>query len=195
MRTAFISAAVVIAAVTLAACSSGAGDTGDPSPTSISSLTSSSRSSSSSPSTISTTSPDPAQERTRAALAAVSAFWRELDRITNDPNTSIGGLATLARDDVYSQWMRNIMTYRGKHLQGSGSTIVTKLEGRAKGSWTYGVSACIDSSKTDMTNVDTKKSVIPTPRPNPRVEYAYEVTQDKKSQKWYVTSEKVTGTC
>lgn len=190
MRTATISAVVVIAVGVLGGCSS-AGDPASPTSTSSSSPRVPSKSSTTTP----LTSPNLAERRTRAALAAVPAFWHELDRITNNPNTSIGDLATVARDAVYSQWMQNVMTYRGKHLQGSGSTMVTGLEGRAKSGRVYAVSACIDTSKTDLRNVDTKKSVIPTPRPNPRVKYAYEVTQDAKSQKWFVTSEKVTGTC
>lgn len=96
---------------------------------------------------------------------------------------------------MYAQWMQNVMAYRARHLRGSGSTVVTLEAVRAKEANAYAVVACIDSSRTDMIEVDTKKSIIPTPRPNPRVTYTYLVTKDTTSQRWYISGEKVTGTC
>lgn len=185
-------AAVAAAALALSACNSKGSTDAQPTPATTSTVSSSrtSTSTSSSPTTA-----DPATQRAKAAEAAVPAFWRELNRITNDPNTQISGLTKVSRGAVYAQWMQSVMTFRAKRLVGTGLTEVSGLTSRPTGASTYAVTACIDSSKTDLVNFDTKKSVIPSPRPNPRVEHQYEVTQDRTSQKWYLTTEKVTVTC
>lgn len=158
----------------------------EPTPTSTNSPTSTA--SSASPSTR----PSAEVDEERAGQTVID-LWKVIDKIGADPKSNLEEINTVARGAVNTQWTKNLFDRRVRGERFVGHTTVKVLEASLKEAGVYGVSACLDVSGLNV--VDSKgKSIVPAGR-QPRLGYTYEVTQDKKDQKWYVTTEKVSGSC
>lgn len=165
----------------LAACNSD-----EPSPTSTKSSTSAA------PSATPSTRPSAEVDEERAGQAVID-LWKVIDKVGADPKSNLEEINTVARGAVNTQWTKNLFDRRVRGERFVGHTTVKVLATSLKEAGVYGVSACLDVSGLNV--VDSKgRSIVPADR-QPRLGYTYEVTQDKKDQKWYVTTEKVTGSC
>jgi hypothetical protein len=126
------------------------------------------------------------------AERAVYRFWRVIDRLSADPDLDLTELTTVSRGSVAAQWAKNINQDRYNRVRSSGNVVVRDaIAKRSKKRDMFRVTACIDVSGVRLRDEDGK-SVVPPDRP-PRVSYNYAVEMDE--QKWYVVTEKVTGTC
>jgi len=148
----------------------------------------------SSPAPIRTASPTPSagERNRREAEAAVSRFWRVIDRLSSDPDSDLTQLTTVSRGSVAAQWARNINQNRYDRVRSTGNVVVRNATVKPSNQRNvFDVAACIDVSKVNVIDKDGK-SVVPDDRPD-RVGYDYAVEMDR--QKWYVVKEKVNGTC
>jgi hypothetical protein len=148
----------------------------------------------SSPAPSRTASPTPSadEQNLREAEAAISRFWRVIDRLSSDPDSDLTQLTTVSRGSVAAQWSRNINQYRFDRVKAEGRVDVREVVAKqSKKDNLYKVTACIDASNVNLVDKNGK-SVVPPEGPR-RVSYDYTVEQDQ--QKWYVIKEKVTETC
>lgn len=184
--------ATAVAIATTGGCSSSGGSA--PSSTTSTSVVSSSTSSMStsrSPSTSTTT--DPLAEKKAAAIASVVAFWKKVDQLDALPKGGLTSLDRVARGQVLAQYQYNIGAARQRDETAKGSTMVEKPSAtKTSDPLTYKVAACIDVSKVTPYKNDKARSVPPG---TSRSGWTYGVTQDPKTLKWYVTTQKQTGTC
>lgn len=144
-----------------------------------------------SPSTTPST-PSPGERDKKDAESAVVRFWRLIDRLAADPQSKLEELTTVSRGSVAAQWRQNIRDYRFERVKQTGNVVV--IDPSAKKSAEAGlhdVNACVDVSGTNLIDRNGK-SVVAASRP-PRVRYRYTVQKD--AEKWYVITEKATGTC
>lgn len=186
-----IVAAAAIAAT--AGCAGGGGSTpsSNRSTVAVSSSTPSMSIPSSSPSA--STSTDPLAKKKAAAIAAVVAFWKKVDQLDALPKGDLTLLDLVARGQVLAQYQYNIGAARQRGETAKGSTMVEHPSAKATSDpLTYKVSACVDVSKvTPYKNGKPRK----VPPGTSRSGWIYGVTQDSKTLKWYVTTQKQTGTC
>jgi hypothetical protein len=148
----------------------------------------------SSPTPSRTASPTPSahEQNLREAERAVSRFWSVIDRLSADPDSDLTELTTVSRGSVAAQWARNINQDRYDRVRSTGNVVVRNATAKlSKQRNVFDVTACIDVSKVNVTDMDGK-SVVPADRPD-QVAYDYVVEMDR--QKWYVIKEKVNGTC
>lgn len=179
----------------LAGCSSSSTSSGGhSSTTSTPSAASSSSTSTPKPVSSSTsTSSDPWTKKKTAAIAAVVAFWKKVDQLSALSKGDLTSLNLVARDQVLAQFQYNISAAREQGETAKGSTIVEKPSAATTSNpLTYKVSACIDVSKVTPYKKGKPRSVPPG---TSRTDWTYGVTQDAKTLKWYVTTEKQAGTC
>lgn len=145
----------------------------------------------------SSASSDPLAKNKTAAIAAVVAFWKKVDQLDALPLSTKADLTSLnqvARGQVLAQYQYNISSSRELGETVKGTTLVDKPSAKATSSrLTYKVTACIDVSKTKVYKHD-KPEPVPSGAPS-RTTSIYGVTQDAKTDKWYVTTEKQPGTC
>ncbi|NNG39940.1 hypothetical protein HJ588_11750 [Flexivirga sp. ID2601S] len=142
-----------------------------------------------------TTSADPLAKKKAAATAAVVAFWKKVDVLETNPKGDLTSLDLVARGQQLAQWQYNIGAERQRGETGEGSfRVLHPVASSTTDPATYRVNACLDGTNFHL----VKKSGKPVSRPSGaphRVEYRYGVTQDPKTFKWYVTTEKVLGKC
>jgi len=148
--------------------------------------------SSAAPSKPASPTPSADEQNLREAEAAISRFWRVIDRLSSDPDSNLTQLTTVSRGSVAAQWSRNINQYRFDRVKAEGRVDVREVVAKqSKKDNLYKVTACIDASNVNLVDKNGK-SVVPPEGPR-RVSYDYTVEQDQ--QKWYVIKEKVTETC
>lgn len=170
--------------------SGGSGPSSITSPPAVSSTTSS-MSTSASPST--STSTDPLAKNKAAAIAVVIAFWKKVDQLDALPKGDLTSLDRVARGQVLGQYQYNIGAARQRGETAKGSTMVENPSATTTSDpLTYKVAACVDVSKVTPYKNGKPRSVPPG---TSRSGWAYGVTQDPKTLKWYVTTQKQTGTC
>lgn len=178
--------AVVAALATTATACDGDGKA-DPTPTPTTSRTATS------PSPTPTTTSSPTSTKTpdeQGAEQAVVAFWAMLDEKASDPYTDLTDLSTVARDQAFLQWTRNLTQSRGSGWKQVGSTSVRSADATYNSNKDlWDVSACIDVTKVNVIDRNGKSVVAANRRP--RVNYTYEVTKD--DGKFYVTRDTLKG--
>ncbi len=178
----------VMAALALSAC------TGTSQPTQTTTGPSPSPSASTSTTVAqSTTSLSPQELEAKAAEAAVVKFWRVVDELSADPNTSLDKLATVSRGTSIDTWAQMLTNRRGKQYRQVGDVVVASVAAKVKGPKSWGVTACIDVSKVNLVDKDGK-SVVAATRP-PRVEYLYTVEKGQNPEGYYVIADKQVRTC
>jgi hypothetical protein len=136
----------------------------------------------------------PAEQDLASAKQAVVKLWAVVDRLTNNPKSSIQDLDDVASGEALEFFRKNLVGYRIEQLTGSGSSIVEVQSAQASGTnaqglaaWT--VTACIDASKTKL--VDTKgKSVTAPPY---RILHRSVIVE--LSRALHVDQDEVLGTC
>ncbi|MBO1756459.1 hypothetical protein [Allobranchiibius sp. CTAmp26] len=136
------------------------------------------------------------QPQKTAAVAAVVALWRQIDRLENNPKDDLTTLDSVARSQVLTQWQYNISTARQKGETSKGNTVVKLSNARRNPlapESSYTVTACLDVSRVRVFD-SSGRSIVSRSRP-PKVAYRYDVIRDSKSMKWYVTVAKAAGTC
>lgn len=128
------------------------------------------------------------------AKQAVVKLWEVVDRLTNDPQSSLQDLDTVASGKVRTFFQENVMSYRAQEWIGSGNTMVeaesAALAGtNAQGLTTWTVTACIDASNTTLVD-STGKSMQTPPY---RIRHRSTVIQ--RSGALLVAADEVVGTC
>lgn len=108
----------------------------------------------------------PAQQDLANANDAVVKLWAVVDRLTNDPKSSLQDLDTVAAGEVRTFFQDNVMSYRAQEWVGSGNTVVeaesAALSGtNAQGLTTWTVTACIDASRTTLVDSRGKSMQAP----------------------------------
>jgi hypothetical protein len=141
----------------------------------------------------STTSLSPQELEAEAAEAAVVKFWRVVDELSADPNTSLNKLANVARGSSIATWRQMLADDRARQHRQVGTVVVASVAAKAKGPKTWQVTACIDVSKVNVVDKDGK-SVVAATRP-PRVEYLYTVEKGQSPEGYYVIADKAVRTC
>lgn len=119
-------------------------------------------------------------------------FWKMLDRLSADPQSSLTDIFTVARGEVADQYIQNITQYRADRVHQVGSVIVDDLSARPGTKRDrFTVTACLDVSDADVVDKNGKSTVSASR--SPRVRSTYEVLRD--SGKWFVTTEQADGSC
>ena len=141
----------------------------------------------------STTSLSPQELEAKAAEAAVVKFWRVVDELSADPNTSLDKLATVSRGTSIDTWAQLLTDSRARQYRSIGATTIASVVATAKGPKTWQVTACIDVSKVNVVDKHGK-SVVAATRP-PRVEYLHTVEKGQNPEGYYVVTDKQVRTC
>ena len=129
-----------------------------------------------------------------AVIARVNSYVAMLDKLSSNSKANLDELSTVARGKAADKWRQIILDDRSAGRRQTGSTKLTLLSAKAGSSdqqWV--VTMCLDVSGVDVVDRDGK-SVVSKDRPD-RVRDVLTVDQDTSSPKWYVTQDKVTGTC
>ena len=156
-----------------------------PSPT----LSSASQSATASPSATPTV---PASEA--AAVARAKDYVAMLDKLSSNPKANLDELSTVARGRAADKWRQILLDDRSAGHRQTGSTKLTLISAKVGSSdQRWAVTMCLDVSAVDVVDRDGK-SVVAKNRPD-RVRDVLTVDQDTSSSKWFVTQDKVTGTC
>lgn len=136
----------------------------------------------------------PAEQDLANAKQAVVKLWAVVDRLTNDPGSSLQGLDTVASGDALDFFRKNLTGYRLEKLTGSGRSVVELQSAEAAGNnaqglptWT--VTACVDTSKTKL--VDTSGQSVTAPPY--RFQHRWVVVE--QSEALHVDEDEVLGTC
>jgi hypothetical protein len=146
----------------------------------------------SSPTPTPTTSSSASDPAAAQAVGAVVQFWKMLDRLASDSDTSLSDIFTVARGQVADQYIQNITEYRYDNVRQTGRVMVDEATARRlRQAARYQVTACVDVSGTDVVDENGKSVISPTR--NPRVLSVYEVERD--DGKWYVIAERAIETC
>lgn len=96
-----------------------------------------------------------AEQDLEDAKAAVVTMWATVDRLTNDPTTSIQDLDDVATGETLTMFQINLTQYRGAKWRGSGTSLVEELTAESDGVTEDGnrawiVTACVDISNTTL---------------------------------------------
>lgn len=162
-----------------------------PQPTPTPPSTSQSATASPSP-TLTPTPTIPASEA--AAIARARGYVAMLDKLSSNPKANLDELSTVARGKAADKWRQILLDDRSVGHRQTGSTKLTLVSAKVGSSdqrWV--VTMCLDVSGVDVVDRDGK-SVVAKNRPD-RVRDVLTVDQDTSSSKWFVTQDKVTGTC
>ena len=129
-----------------------------------------------------------------AAVARAKGFVAMLDKLSSNPKANLDELSTVARGKAADKWRQILLDDRSAGHRQTGSTKLTLISAKVGSSdqrWV--VTMCLDVSGVDVVDRDGK-SVVAKNRPD-RVRDVLTVDQDTSSSKWFVTQDKVTGTC
>lgn len=136
----------------------------------------------------------PAPSDLESAKQAVVHLWKVVDRLTNDPKSSIQDLDAVAGGQTLTMFQENLVKYRANNFVGSGSSVVEDLEASADGinaegrsSWT--VTACVDGSKTELVDAEGRSVQGPPYR------IRHESTVEERSSGFFVVADEAVGTC
>jgi len=121
-------------------------------------------------------------------------LWSVVDRLTNDPKSSIQDLDAVASGQALTMLQNNLMTYRARGWKGSGSAAVTAESAKsagtnARGYATWTVTACVDRSDTELVDADGKSAQLPPYR------IRHRSTVVERSASLYVDQDEALGTC
>lgn len=128
-----------------------------------------------------------------AADAAVHRYVEVTTRIASDPKSDMDQLQTVARESALRQWQYDISQFRAQkqHLTGMSTlSLVKATAGSDAREWK--LRYCLDVSGTDLVDANGKSVRGKGPK---RVTSDMVVVQDGADGSWYVTEDKVTGTC
>lgn len=136
----------------------------------------------------------PAQQDLENAKDAVVKLWAVVDRLTNDPKSSIQDLDAVASGEVLKMFQRNLVTYRTQGWTGSGAAIVespaAELAGtNDRGLTTWTVTACIDRTETTLVDPQGKSVQMPPYR------IRHRATVVERAGGFEVDQDEATGTC
>ena len=136
----------------------------------------------------------PADQDLANAKQAVVKLWAVVDRLTNNPKSSIQDLDDVAADATLTMFQQNLVKYRISEWKGSGASVVEDLTATARGvdaegrsTWT--VTACIDGSKTTLVDANGKSVQGPPYR------VRHKSTVVERSAAFFVADDVAVGTC
>ncbi len=136
----------------------------------------------------------PAEQDLANAKQAVVKLWAVVDRLTNDPQTSLQELDTVATDKALTMFQQNLGKYRAARWIGTGASVVENLEATASGmdgagrsTWT--VTACVDGSGTTLVD-EGGKSVQ-----GPPYRISHKATVVERASALFVAEDVAVGTC
>lgn len=129
-----------------------------------------------------------------AAIARARGYVAMLDKLSSNPKATLDELSTEARGKAADKWRQILLDDRSAGHRQTGSTKLTLISAKVGSSdQRWAVTMCLDVSGVDVVDRDGK-SVVAKNRPD-RVRDVLTVDQDTSSSKWFVTQDKVTGTC
>jgi len=136
----------------------------------------------------------PAEQDLANAKQAVVNLWAVVDRLTNDPQSSIQDLDPVASGAALTLFQQNLMKYRTAGWKGSGSTLVEDLVAEAgginaEGRSTWTVTACVDGSNTTLVDA----AGVSVQGPPYRIRHRSTVVE--RSAGLSVTEDEAVGTC
>ena len=136
----------------------------------------------------------PAEVDLENAKQAVVKLWAVVDRLTNDPKSSIQDLDAVASGQTLTMLQENLMTYRARGWRGSGSAVVTTESAKsggtnARGYATWTVTACVDRSDTKLVDTESKSAQLPPYR------IRHRSTVVQRAASLYVDEDEALGTC
>lgn len=136
----------------------------------------------------------PAEQDLQDAKQAVVKLWQVVDRLTNDPRTTLQDLDTVASGEALEFFRKNLASYRLERLTGSGDSVIEVQAVQAAGNNDQGlaiwkVTACVDASKTKLVD-SAGKNVSAPPY---RIQHRSVVVQ--RTQSLLVDQDEVLGTC
>lgn len=128
------------------------------------------------------------------AEQAIVKLWAVVDRLTNDAQTSIQELDTVASGATRTMFQENLGKYRAAGWTGSGSSIVEHVSAsalgvNAQGLSTWTVTACIDGSRTTL--VDEQGQSVQ----GPPYRILHQSTVVQRSSAFLVAEDVAVGTC
>lgn len=136
----------------------------------------------------------PAEQDLQDAEQAVVKLWQVVDRLTNDPRTTLQDLDTVASGEALEFFRKNLASYRLQRLTGSGDSVIEVQAVQAAGNNDQGlaiwkVTACVDASKTKLVD-SAGKNVSAPPY---RIQHRSVVVQ--RTPSLLVDQDEVLGTC
>ena len=113
-----------------------------------------------------TTTLSPTDQDLANAKQAVVKLWEVVDRLTNEPQTSLQELDTVASGEALEFFRKNLTGYRLEQLTGSGNSVVETESAKAAGNnaqglRTWTVTVCVDASKTKLVDTSGKNVTAP----------------------------------
>ena len=146
------------------------------------------------PTMSSTPTPSPATAQERAAVDAVLAYIRVVDKLGIDPTSDIDELNTVATGDALAQMQYILLNYRkdGWHQVGEQvPTFVSSTPGSTASEWT--ISMCVDVSAVDVLDADGNS--VKNPDSEPRLLVDYDTVESAAAGQWYVQRDKAVDSC
>lgn len=136
----------------------------------------------------------PADQELANAKQAVAKLWAVVDRLTNDPQSSLQDLDTVATGKALTMFQENLGRYRAAKFIGTGSSRVEGLQAvaggvNAGGRSTWTVTACVDGSETTLVD-ESGKSVQ-----GPPYRILHKATVVELTGALYVSDDVAEGTC
>ncbi len=136
----------------------------------------------------------PAEQDLAAAKQAVVDLWVVVDRLTNNPGTSIQDLDGVASGSALDFFRKNLTEYNLKQYTGSGNSIVEVRSAQAQGNGpdghpTWAIESCVDISQTTLVN-NQGESVT-----GPPYRFLHESVVVQKAGDFRVDQDEVSGTC
>lgn len=181
--------AVLVTGLVFSGCSGGASDQ-SPSP-SVSDIQSATPTPS--PSSTTTETPTPSTSGEQAAVDAVVAYLRVVDRLGGDPDLDLAELNSVATGQALAQAQHNLMQYRVEGLRQSGTQVpafVASAPGATAAEWS--ITMCVDVSQVDI--LDSEGNSVKNPDSVPRLQSDF-LVQQGPSEIWYVANDEVVATC
>lgn len=136
----------------------------------------------------------PEEQDLENAKDAVRRLWAVVDRLTNDPDSSIQELDEVASGEALEFFRTNLTGYRLEQLIGSGNSVLEFQAAEASGkneqalaTWT--VTTCVDASNTTLVDKDGTSVTAPPYR------VVHRSTIVERSATLKVDDDEVTGTC
>ncbi len=121
-------------------------------------------------------------------------LWAVVDRLTNDPQSTLQDLDTVASGAALDFFRKNLTGYRLEKLTGSGSSVVELQSAQASGNNTQGlptwtVIACVDASNTKLVDTSGKNVTAPPYR------FQHRSVVVERAAALHVDQDEVLGTC
>lgn len=141
-----------------------------------------------------TPTPSPSTDQERAAVAAVNAYIRVVDKLGIDSTSDINELTRVATGDALAQMQYILLNYRKDGWRVTGTTVPTfdkATAGATAADWT--IAMCVGLGGVDV--VDPAGRSVKNHDGPSRVRIEYIVNESMAAHQWYVAKETAVGPC